>query len=73
MSSGSEAGAYAHCGLGTGPGGGCCPSQMPQVALPQEGYAITQVRYSPQGVPWSGSRDRTGQDVLPYSQQSRPE
>ena len=72
-SSGSEAGAYAHCGLGTGPGGGCCPSQMLQVALPQEGHAATQVRYPPQGVPWSGSRDGTGQDVLLYLQQSHPE
>ena len=73
MSSGGEAGAYACCGLETGPGGRCCPSRMPQVTLPQEGHATTQVRYSPQGVPGSRSRDGTGQDVLPHSQQSLPE
>ena len=39
MSSGDEAGAYAHGGLGTSPRGGCHPSYMPQVASPQEGYA----------------------------------
>ena len=54
-SSGGEAGAYACCRLGTGPGGRCCPSQMLQVASPQEGYATTQVRCPSQGVPWSGS------------------
>ena len=47
-SSGSKAGAYAHCRLGTGPGG-----WMPQVALPQEGHATTQTRYPPKGVPLS--------------------
>ena len=47
MSSGGKAGAYAHCGLGTSPRGGCHPSCMPQVALPQEGYAAIQTRYSP--------------------------
>ena len=72
-SSGDEAGAYAHCGLGKGPGGRCCPRRVPQVALPQKGHAATQARCPPQGVPWSGSRDGTGQDVLPYSQQSHPE
>ena len=73
MGSASEAGAYACCGLGTSPGGRCCPSWMPQVALPQEGHASIQARYSPQGVPWSRSQDRTGQDVLPHLQQSHPE
>ena len=48
-------------------------SQMPQVALPQEGHATIKARYSPQGVPGSRSQDGTGQDVLPYSQQSHPE
>ena len=33
----------------------------------------TPVRNPPQGVPWSGDRDGTGQNVLSYSQQSRPE
>ena len=41
--------------------------------LSQEGHAATQARYPPQGVPWSRSRDGTGQDVLPYLQQSHPE
>ena len=72
-SSGGEAGAYAHSGLGTGPGGGCCPSRVLQVALSQEGPAATQARYPPQGVPCSGSQDGTGQDVLLYLQQSCPE
>ena len=72
MSSGGEAGAYGHCGLGTSPGGGCHPSWMPQVASPQEGHAAIQARYSPQAVPGSRSRDGTGQDVFPYSQQSHP-
>ena len=54
-SSGGKAGAYAHSGLGTGPGGGCCPSQVPQVAPSQEGHATTQARYPPQGVPSSRS------------------
>ena len=45
MSSGAEAGADACSGLGTGPGGGCCPSWMPQVAPSQERYATTQARY----------------------------
>ena len=72
-SSGDEAGAYAHSGLGTGPGGRCCPSRVLQVAPSQEGHAATQVRHPPQGVPWSRSQDRAGQDVLPYSQQSHPE
>ena len=31
------------------------PSRMLQVASPQEGHATTKVRYSPQGVPGSGS------------------
>ena len=53
--SGGKTGADAHSGLGTGPGGRCCPSQMPQVALSRERYAATQVRYSPQRVPWGGS------------------
>ena len=73
MSLGGEAGAYAHCGLGTSPRGGCCPSCMPQVASPQEGYAATQMRYSPQRVPGSRSRDGAGQDVLPHLQQSHLE
>ena len=73
MSSGGEAGAYAHCGLGTSPGSECCPSWMPQVASPQEGHATIQARYSPQGVPGSGSQDGTGQDVLLHLQQSCPE
>ena len=73
MSSGSEAGAYACCGLGTSPGGRCQPSWMLQVASSQEGHATIQVRYSPQGVPGSGSRDGTGQNVLPHLQQSYPE
>ena len=51
MSSVSKAGAYAGCGLGTIPRGGCHPSCMPQVASPQEGYATIYMRYSPQGVP----------------------
>ena len=68
-SSGGEVGAYAHSGLGTGPKGRSCPSQVPQVAPSQEGYAAIQARYPPQGVPWSGSQDGAGQDVLPYSQQ----
>ena len=72
-SSGSEVGAYAHSGLGTGPRGGCCPSQALQVAPSQEGNASTQVRYPPQGVSWSRSGDGVGQDVLPYLQQSHPE
>ena len=53
--------------------GGHCPSRVPQVAPSQEGHAATQARYPPQGVPWNGSQHRTGQDVLPYSQQSHPE
>ena len=72
MSSGGEAGAYARGGLGTSPGGRCHPGWMLQVALPQEGHAAIQVRYSPQGVPGSRSRDGTGHDVFPYSQQSCP-
>ena len=52
--SGSEAGAYAHSRLGTGPRGRCCPSQVPQVAPTQEGHAATLVGYTPQGVPWNG-------------------
>ena len=67
-SPGGEVGAHAHSGLGTGPRGRCCPSWVLQVAPSQEGHATTQVRYPPQGVPW-----RTGQDVLPYLQQSCPE
>ena len=55
MSSGGEAGAYACCGLGTSPEGRCCPSWMLQVASPQEGHAAIRARYSPQGVPGSGS------------------
>ena len=31
------------------------------------------MRYSPQGVPGSRSRDGAGQDVLPHPQQSRLE
>ena len=73
VSSGGEAGAHAQSGLETGPGGRYCPSLVPQVAPPQEGCTTTQARYPPQGVPWSGNRDRTGQDVLPYLQQSHPE
>ena len=73
MSSSSEAGAYARCGLGTSPRGRCHPSCMPQVASPQEGYAAIQTRYSPQGVPGSRSGDRAGQDVLPHPQQSHLE
>ena len=73
MSSGGEAGAYAYCGLGASPRGGCRPSCMPQVASPQEGYAATQMRCSPQGVPGSRSRDGTGQDVLSHPQRSRLE
>ena len=59
-SSGGEARAYAHSGLGTGPGGGCCPSQMPQVASPQEGHATTQAGYPPQGVPWGKAETEQG-------------
>ena len=73
MSSGSKAGAYARCGLGTSPRDRCCPSCMLQVALPQEGHAAIQMRYSPQGVPVSRSQDRAGQDVLPHPQQSHLE
>ena len=64
--------AYAHSGLGKGPGGGCCPSRVPQVASPKEGYAATQVRCIPQGVPGNRSRDRTGQGVLPYERSHNP-
>ena len=73
MSSGGEAGAYAHCGLGTSPRGRCHPSCMPQVASPQEGYAAIQMRYSTQGVPGSRSRDGAGPDVLSHPQQSHLE
>ena len=69
MGSGGEAGAYARCGLGTSPRGRCRPCCMLQVASPQEGYATTQMRHSPQGVPRSRSQDGAGQDVLPHMQQ----
>ena len=72
-SSGGEAGTYAHCGLVTSPRGRCRPSWMLQVALSQEGHAAIQVRYSPQGVPGSRSRDGAGQGVLLHPQQSHPE
>ena len=51
----------------------CHPSQVPQVAPSQEGHTTTTAGHPPQGVPWSGGQDRTGQDVLPYPQQSHPE
>ena len=73
MSSGGKAEAYARCVLGTSPRGRCRPSCVLQVALPQEGYATTQTRYPPQGVPGSRSRDAAGQDVLLHPQQSRLE
>ena len=38
--------------------------------LSQEAHVATMVGHSPQGVPWSRGQDGTGQDVLPYLQQS---
>ena len=44
--------------LGRGPGGRCCPSCMPQVALSQEGHTASTMGHLSQGVPLRWNRAR---------------